>query len=188
LYVDEYGSAGGTLKANTATGLGYDDGDLVASFTDTAPGFFNPFNPAALGGSNDGSDDAIFLFDPARFTAGGGITGVLFTVDWNNNNSADGIDLVLDPVGPAPRLLTDIDSNGNFDNDTVFTPPPTSWGAVGGPFPGTIADPWVETPSDFFVEEDGSAVLTQIPEPGTFVIWGLLTALAIGSGWIRRKR
>jgi mannitol-specific phosphotransferase system IIBC component len=45
-----------------------------------------------------------------------------------------------------------------------------------------------EVPDDEYGEWFGHALVRQIPEPSTFIIWSLLGALGITVGWWRRRR
>jgi hypothetical protein len=172
LYIDEYGTNGIGSQSSPLTGSGYQDGDLILTLTDSA-GLINSFTPAPAG-TNDGSDDATFLKDPFGIHK----AGVLFSVDGADDGVASGSDLV---TGPVPPGITSIDTDGNFDANAATIP--TLWNAqfVGNPFGGTV------TGLDFFVREDGSAVLGTVPEPASLAVWGLMGMCAVGLSWLRKR-
>ena len=171
MYIDEYGAGSGGSKANFLTGLGYTDGNLVASFVDSFTGIINPFNVTA----SDGSDDATFLFVS-------GLAGVLFGLDGLDDGLALGPDLTTG----VPPILTDIDTDSNFD--IVSPPSPTMWNAAGGPFPASVvASP--PTQLNFFASEDGSATLSQfVPEASSMVVWFGLSAACGAMCYLRRRK
>ncbi len=176
LYIDELDDLVG-VKANAATGDGYNDGTPVASFVDSVTGAVNPFSPSAL----DGSDDAIF-----DFVSGTG--GILFSLDGANDGVASGTDLV---TGTVPSLLQEISTDENFDRSGVPLAAwanglnPDMWSALfpGAPLPSSNADQL-----NFFTLGDGSAVIAGVPEPASLLAWLGLSALGVFAGVRRRSR
>lgn len=183
LFVDEYSDPLGGDRANTFTGLGFNDGDLVAAFNDTVTGFINPFSFTSL----DGSDVAVFNFDKAA--SAGATTGIIF--------DAAGNDLVANALS-SPEVSPFL--NGLKTNEDFFRVLPTvivdNWSTVAGQFgpsgwasvfAGAVLPTDNNDPLNFFTLGNGAASLSIIPEPASLITWAGLSVFVAG-GLIRRRR
>ena len=137
------------------------NGALVATFSLLAGngGSVN-VNPDVL----DGNDDATFELISAA-------PGVLLDKDGN--------DLGLLVAGGSRVLIGFTDSNFDLDpdqNGLIDSGAPAGWG---------FADDTAGTPLDFFVTEDGSFVIAEVPEPASLLSFAAVGLMGVFS---RRRR
>jgi hypothetical protein len=111
LYIDAF--ANGGAVANQLTGVGYDDGELVATFR-ILPGAGGVFNAITF----NGSDDAIFELVSAK-------DGVILDGPGGNDIAIDGELLAV----TASQFDADKDNNGSLD---VACPSTKGWGPATG--------------------------------------------------------
>lgn len=161
IWVDNLTDAVG-VQSSTSTGLGYTDGELVATFQ-IVPGDGGIFTPATF----DGSDDATFALVSAK-------AGV-FTLK-------DGTDLADWVIGDPAVTMGITDSN--FDADPIASTPGAFSVLTPTGLPGWAPIP-LASPIDFIAEEDGSARLGVVPEPTTMMLMGFGL---LGLGIVTRKK
>ena len=152
VYVDNLANNPPGVTANQATGDGFQDGELIATFNVLAgDGGVYDFT------TGNGSDDGTFALSWAK-------AGVLFDsngVDLSTYNLAN--DIVLLAITGS-----DFDSTFNDNYDAFQRPTPTAWP---NGFNGNYTD-W-GTPVQFFAQNDGSANLGATPEPSTIILLGV---------------
>lgn len=161
-YIDNLNDGAGA-QAAANTGVGYNDGAMIASFAvNVQPGDGGVFSLT----TEDGSDDVTFQLV-------GGMAGVLLK-DLDGDTILDDLTLEVNPVTGEKSLMTHTDSNFDANPNSDGTPFNYQTGgfACGG------------SAMDFCGLEDGSVTL-QIPEPATL---GLLGAGLFGLGSFARRR
>jgi hypothetical protein len=160
------GPTGGVTVATDSTGLGFQNGVKIATFS-VLYGDGGIFTPSTF----DGSDDASFTLVSA-------LPGVF--LDENGND-----------IGLAGLMFAITDSN--FDgNPQGITPEGFNIGGAGNTYP-TIQNTWpfasngFGTSASFYAEEDGSARIgvAAVPEPSTMLLLGIGL---LGLGAYGRKR
>ena len=143
IYIDNLNDGSG-LQSDRDTGLGFDDGALIATFQ-VLPGDGGIYNNA----TSDGSDDATFELLWAE-------TGVF---------SYLGQDLSEWTSGGSPVTLAITDSN--FDGDDNDN------GVLDSTYGNNYwTVPANQTPFNYVASEDGSASVGYVPEPTTLLLFG----------------